>query len=67
MDYDVYLVTSATILYPWEGLVDSQASEPSSFVVSVLRQVKLPHVLVACMLCMLGHETHVCNISLLGA
>ena len=58
MDFDVSLVTSATILYPWEGLVDSQASQPFSFVVVYTQTC---YASVACMLCMLGHVTSVCN------
>ena len=58
MDFDVQLVTSATILYAWEGLVDSQASQPFSFVVVCTQTC---YASVACMLCMLGHVTSVCN------
>ena len=58
MDFNVLLVTSATVLYPWEGPVDSQASQPFSFVV-VCTQTCCASV--ACMLCMLGHVTSACN------
>lgn len=39
--------TSATILHPWEGLVDSQASQPFSFVVVCTQTCNAS---VACML-----------------
>ena len=58
MDFDVWLFTSAMILYPWEGLVDSQALNLLPFQMSVPRHV---YASVACMLCMLGHVTHDCN------
>ena len=45
-------------LVPWEGLVDSQASQPFSFVVVCTQTC---YASVACMLCMLGHVTSVCN------
>ena len=48
-------------LVPMEGLVDSQASQPLSFVVVCTQTC---YASVACMICMLGHETHDCNIRL---
>ena len=54
------------ILYPWESLVDSQASQPFSFIVVCTQTC---YASVACMLCMLGHVTPICNkcyVALLG-
>src|SRR6266536_5874482 len=54
------------ILYPWEVLVDIRASQPFSFVVVC---TQICYASVACMLCLMGHVTPVCNkcyVALLG-
>ena len=66
MDFDDYLVTSPTILYPWEGVVDSQVSQPFSVVVVCTQTC---YASAARMLYMLGYVTPVCNkcyLALLG-